>query len=81
MIGFHRNAACCTGSPVGQTPSWQQPRQPNLSYFAFTATPKFKTKALFDEPGDDGKSPYHLYGMRQAIQEKFILDVLANYTA
>jgi type I restriction enzyme R subunit len=57
----------------------KRPRQPNLSYFAFTATPKFKTKALFDEPGDDGKSPFHLYSMRQAIQEKFILDVLANY--
>jgi type I restriction enzyme R subunit len=58
----------------------KRPRQPNLSYFAFTATPKFKTLALFDEPGDDGKSPFHLYSMRQAIQEGFILDVLANYT-
>jgi type I restriction enzyme R subunit len=58
----------------------KRPRQPNLSYFAFTATPKFKTKVLFDEPGDDGKSPFHLYSMRQAIQEGFIMDVLANYT-
>lgn len=58
----------------------KRPRQPNLSYFAFTATPKFKTLALFDEPGNDGKSPFHLYSMRQAIQEKIILDVLANYT-
>jgi type I restriction enzyme R subunit len=58
----------------------KRPRQPNLSYFAFTATPKFKTKAIFDEPGDDGKSPFHLYSMRQAIGEKFILNVLANYT-
>ncbi len=58
----------------------KRPRQPNLSYFAFTATPKFKTKALFDEPGDDGRSPFHLYSMRQAIQEGFIHDVLANYT-
>ena len=58
----------------------KRPRQPNLSYFAFTATPKFKTLALFDEAGDEGKSPFHLYSMRQAIQEKFILDVLANYT-
>ena len=33
----------------------KRPRQPNLSFFAFTATPKFKTKAIFDEPGDDGK--------------------------
>lgn len=58
----------------------KRPRQPNLSYFAFTATPKFKTKAIFDEPSDDGKSPFHLYSMRQAIQEGFIMDVLAHYT-
>jgi type I restriction enzyme, R subunit len=57
-----------------------RPRQPNLSYFAFTATPKFKTRAIFDEPGDDGRSPFHLYTMRQAIQEGFIMDVLAHYT-
>jgi type I restriction enzyme R subunit len=58
----------------------KQPRQPNLSYFAFTATPKFKTKALFDEPGPDGAAPFHHYSMHQAIEEGFILDVLANYT-
>lgn len=55
-------------------------RQPNISYFAFTATPKFKTLAVFNEPGKNGKSPFHLYSMCQAIEEKFILDVLANYT-
>jgi len=55
-------------------------KQPNLSYFAFTATPKFKTKKVFDEPGPSGVSPFHLYTMRQAIEEKFILDVLKNYT-
>jgi len=55
-------------------------RQPNLSFFAFTATPKFKTKALFDEPGPSGASPFHEYTMRQAIEEGFIMDVLANYT-
>ena len=44
-------------------------RQPNLSFFAFTATPKFKTKALFDEPGPTGASPFHEYTMRQAIEE------------
>lgn len=54
-------------------------RQPNLSFFAFTATPKWKTKALFDEVGEDGKTPFHHYTMRQAIEEGFILDVLANY--
>ncbi|MEJ0086404.1 MAG: type I restriction endonuclease [Pseudomonadota bacterium] len=55
-------------------------RQPNLSFFAFTATPKFKTKALFDEPGPNGTSPFHEYSMRQAIEEGFIMDVLRNYT-
>jgi type I restriction enzyme R subunit len=54
-------------------------RQPNLSFFAFTATPKFKTKAVFDEPGPSGSSPFHEYSMRQAIEEGFILDVLQNY--
>ncbi|MDE0433683.1 MAG: DEAD/DEAH box helicase family protein [Bryobacterales bacterium] len=58
----------------------QRARQPNLSFFAFTATPKFKTKALFDEPGPSGASPFHEYAMRQAIEEGFIMDVLQNYT-
>ena len=57
----------------------QRARQPNLSFFAFTATPKFKTKALFDEPGPSGASPFHEYTMRQAIEEGFIIDVLQNY--
>ena len=55
-------------------------RQPNLSFFAFTATPKFKTKALFDEPGPAGASPFHEYTLRQAIEEGFVMDVLQNYT-
>ena len=55
-------------------------RQPNLSFFAFTATPKFKTLALFDEPGPSGAAPFHEYSMRQAIEENFIMDVLDNYT-
>lgn len=58
----------------------QRARQPNLSFFAFTATPKFKTKAVFDEPGPSGSAPFHEYTMRQAIEEGFILDVLQNYT-
>lgn len=58
----------------------QRTRQPNLSFFAFTATPKFKTKVLFDAPGPSGESPFHEYSMRQAIEEGFIMDVLANYT-
>ena len=54
---------------------------PNLSTFAFTATPKAKTLELFGVQRADGKfEPFHLYSMRQAIEEEFILDVLANYT-
>jgi type I restriction enzyme R subunit len=56
-------------------------RQPNLSFFAFTATPKAKTLELFGRPGADGRPlPFHIYGMRQAIEEGFILDVLRGYT-
>jgi type I restriction enzyme, R subunit len=55
-------------------------RQPNLSFFAFTATPKHKTLSLFGEPDAEHYAPFHLYSMRQAIEEGFILDVLANYT-
>ena len=56
-------------------------RLPNLSIFAFTATPKPKTLELFGTRRDDGSfAPFHLYSMRQAIEEGFILDVLANYT-
>ncbi len=51
-------------------------KQANLSFFAFTATPKHKTLAVF---GRDGK-PAHRYTMRQAIEEGFILDVLKHYT-
>ena len=56
-------------------------RQPNLSTFAFTATPKPKTLELFGRKRSDGKfEPFHRYSMRQAIEEGFILDVLASYT-
>ena len=56
-------------------------RLPNLSTFAFTATPKPKTLELFGRKRADGKfEPFHLYSMRQAIEEGFILDVLENYT-
>ena len=55
--------------------------QPNLSFFAFTATPKAKTIELFGRPGPSGQpEPFHVYSMRQAIEEGFILDVLSNYT-
>jgi type I restriction enzyme R subunit len=57
-------------------------RQANLSFFAFTATPKGKTLELFGRAGTSGKpEAFHLYSMRQAIEEKFILDVLRNYTS
>ncbi|MBF6599048.1 MAG: type I restriction endonuclease subunit R [Dehalococcoidia bacterium] len=52
-------------------------RQANLSFFAFTATPKHKTLAVFGRNGQ----PAHRYTMRQAIEEEFILDVLKNYTS
>lgn len=56
-------------------------RQPNLSFFAFTATPKGKTLELFGRKGPSGlPEPLHIYSMRQAIEEGFILDVLQNYT-
>ena len=56
----------------------------NASYFAFTATPKNKTLETFGIPYQDGDDikhrPFHVYTMKQAIQEGFILDVLQNYT-
>ncbi|MDI2125090.1 type I restriction endonuclease subunit R [Yinghuangia seranimata] len=61
----------------------QRGRAANLSYFAFTATPKSKTLELFGTPDTvDGKltyRPFHTYSMRQAIEEGFILDPLRNY--
>ncbi len=55
-------------------------KQPNLSFFAFTATPKPKTLEVFGQLNDLGQPvPHHLYSMRQAIEEEFILDVLQNY--
>jgi hypothetical protein len=64
--------------------------QPNLSYFAFTATPKSQTLQLFGTWDPEARNPrsrgergmyvpFHVYSMRQAIEEGFILDVLANY--
>ena len=66
----------------------QRAETPNLSYLAFTATPKAKTLELFgtpdpddlDENGEPRPKPFHRYTMRQAIEEGFILDVLQNYT-
>lgn len=53
----------------------------NASYLAFTATPKNSTLERFGDKKEDGSfEPFHLYSMKQAIEEGFILDVLANYT-
>jgi type I restriction enzyme, R subunit len=55
--------------------------QANLSYFAFTATPKGRTLELFGRlnPATQLHEPFHLYSMKQAIEERFIMDVLENY--
>lgn len=56
-------------------------KQNHISYFAFTATPKNKTLELFGRKNEEGKPvAHHVYSMRQAIEENFILDVLKNYT-
>ena len=57
-------------------------KQSNLSYFAFTATPKGRTLEMFGRLNRKTgvHEPFHLYSMRQAIEERFIMDVLANYT-
>jgi type I restriction enzyme R subunit len=61
----------------------ERSRAANLSYFAFTATPKAKTLELFGTAGVEGGKtvyrPFHTYSMRQAIEEGFILDPLRNY--
>ncbi len=57
-----------------------QGHQDNLSFFAFTATPKGKTLNMFGWKDEEGVyHPFHIYSMRQAIEEHFILDVLRNY--
>ena len=54
--------------------------QKNMSFFAFTATPKSKTIEMFGTMGEDGlPHAFHVYSMRQAIEEGFIVDVLENY--
>ncbi|MBI2516987.1 MAG: type I restriction endonuclease subunit R [Opitutae bacterium] len=83
-------AADKSAGEEGQTQDWEdglnevlqsRGRQPNLSFFAFTATPKGKTLELFGRKGASGKpEAFHLYSMRQAIEEGFILDVVRNYT-
>ncbi|MEN8133108.1 MAG: type I restriction endonuclease subunit R, partial [Pseudomonadota bacterium] len=61
------------------TEARKQPK--NISFFAFTATPKAKTIEMFGRTGPSGlPEPFHVYSMQQAIDEGFILDVLRNYT-
>jgi type I restriction enzyme R subunit len=97
LTGLHGQAdlTAAEGADEGEEPDLQdllaksveaRGHQDNLSFFAFTATPKQKTLALFGEsesalelPGGVRHIPFHLYSMRQAIDEGFVLDVLANY--
>ena len=59
----------------------KQGKHTNQSFFAFTATPKPKTLRMFgEEQADGGYRAFHIYSMKQAIEEGFILDVLKNYT-
>ncbi len=84
------NAAAAGAGQDDDEPDWEdrlnqimasRGQQKNLSFFAFTATPKGKTLALFGREGASGKpEAFHTYSMRQAIEEGFILDVLRNYT-
>ena len=54
--------------------------RPNLSFYAFTGTPKYKTLEIFGDTDEHGRpAPFHNYSMQQAIEEEFILDVLQNY--
>ena len=74
-----RRRAAEEGREDAEEVYWSMARraqQPNLSFFAFTATPKHKTFAVF---GRDGE-PAHRYTMRQAIEEGFVLNVLRHYT-
>ncbi len=80
-------AAVAEGAPVDSEAYLQWAMQvtasaPNISYFAFTATPKAKTLELFGRVPAGGAlpEPFDLYSMQQAIEEGFILDVLQNYT-
>jgi type I restriction enzyme, R subunit len=82
--------AATAGESEEEMPDWEdrlnqvmqsRGKQPNLSFFAFTATPKGKTLELFGRKGANGlPEAFHLYSMRQAIEEGFILDVVQNYT-
>ncbi|MGN6127898.1 MAG: type I restriction endonuclease subunit R [Humibacter sp.] len=87
VLSPDEQAAVAEGAPVDSEAYLQWAMEvtasaPNISYFAFTATPKAKTLELFGRvpEGGDLPEPFDLYSMQQAIEEGFILDVLQNYT-
>lgn len=90
VLSPDEQAAVAEGAPIDSEAYLQWAMEvtaaaPNISYFAFTATPKAKTLELFgrvpDGEGPDATpEPFDLYSMQQAIEEGFILDVLQNYT-
>lgn len=90
VLSPDEQAAVAEGAPINSEAYLQWAMEvtaaaPNISYFAFTATPKAKTLELFGRvPEDAGPDatpePFDLYSMQQAIEEGFILDVLQNYT-
>lgn len=76
--GFDEDEISVEDLILGDLESRNQPK--NVSFYAFTATPKSKTLELFGRPDDQGiKHPFHTYSMRQAIEEGFILDPLQNF--
>ncbi|GAB3150661.1 DEAD/DEAH box helicase family protein [Microbacterium neimengense] len=90
VLSPDEQAAVAEGAPINSEAYLQWAMEvtaaaPNISYFAFTATPKAKTLELFgrvpEGAGPDATpEPFDLYSMQQAIEEGFILDVLQNYT-
>ncbi|KTS04002.1 type I restriction endonuclease subunit R [Microbacterium testaceum] len=90
VLSPDEQAAVAEGAPINSEAYLQWAMEvtasaPNISYFAFTATPKAKTLELFgrvpEGAGSDATpEPFDLYSMQQAIEEGFILDVLQNYT-
>ena len=87
VLSPQEQAAVAEGAPIGSEAYLQWAMEvtanaSNISYFAFTATPKAKTLELFGRipEGAETPEPFDLYSMQQAIEEGFILDVLQNYT-
>lgn len=90
VLSPDEQAAIAEGAPINSEAYLQWAMEvtaaaPNISYFAFTATPKAKTLELFGRVPDGAgpgatPEPFDLYSMQQAIEEGFILDVLQNYT-